>query len=72
VAHWFRTAVIFVVALLGLLAFFRWSRLRRRPEEEVILTTQLGTISRVRHFGQSGHTSHESELQGQFAAGRRV
>jgi hypothetical protein len=71
-ARWFRRAVIVAAVVLGLLAFFRWSRLRRRPEEEVILTTQLGTISRVRHFGQSRPISRQGELLGQFVAGRRV
>jgi len=49
------------LAVVGLLALLlRWW-LRRRPGEEVILRTQLGTISRVRGMGKPAHMSTVGE-----------
>ena len=44
-----RTAVFLLFAsLAGLLAILLWWRMRPRIEEEIILTTEDGTISRFR------------------------
>ena len=49
--RWYQRVIIFALAGVGLLALLLWWWLRRCPQEEVILRTQLGTISRVRGIG---------------------
>ena len=50
-ARWYQRVLIFALAVAGLLALLLWWWLRRCPQEEVILRTKLGTISRVRGIG---------------------
>jgi hypothetical protein len=48
-----RTALVLLLAsLFGLLAFLAWRWLRRGVEEEILLTTDKGTISRFRISGR--------------------
>jgi hypothetical protein len=50
-ARWYQRVIILALAAVGLLALLLWWWRRRHPREEVILRTQLGTISRVRGIG---------------------
>jgi len=50
--------MLVALAIAGMTAFLLWWWLRRRPEE-VILRTELGTISRVRKFGKPRVVSSE-------------
>ena len=61
-ARWYQRVFIFALAVLGLLALFLWWWLRRRPQEEVILRTQLGTISWVRGIGGPAQVSDIEEF----------
>ena len=54
--RWNQRGIILALAAVGLLAFLLWWWLRR-PREEVILRTQLGTISRVRGIGGPAQVS---------------
>ncbi len=50
-ARWIQRMMLLTLAIGGLTALVLWWWLRRRPEE-VILKTELGTISRVRGIGR--------------------
>ncbi|GAB4526863.1 MAG: hypothetical protein Kow0063_01540 [Anaerolineae bacterium] len=51
--RWIQRVVLLSLAVAGLVALLVWWWLRRcRLEEEVILTTELGTVSRVRGVGR--------------------
>jgi predicted flap endonuclease-1-like 5' DNA nuclease len=62
-ARWIQRMMLLTLAIGGLTAFLLWWWLRRRPEE-VILKTELGTISRVRGIGRPPAGPVPSQAEG--------
>jgi hypothetical protein len=44
-------AVLWLLTVIGVIALFVWRWLCSRTEEEILLVTEVGTISRVRVAG---------------------
>jgi predicted flap endonuclease-1-like 5' DNA nuclease len=62
-ARWIQRMMLLTLAIGGLTALVLWWWLRRRPEE-VILKTELGTISRVRGIGRPPAGPVPSQAEG--------